>query len=142
MTDEISPREQVQAPSHRARVELLLALFADLKAQAAREFGPDPETVPQKLCRRWFDEVYVPGAGCFEPGTLKGDVSPALLAEFETEFSSDDLLQLERFHCFLELRIGMLRKSATPVDTWSETVQWGAVARNARATLELLRLAD
>lgn len=116
-------------------VFFLLFLTSESCISACSPFA-DAEKIAYELCRIWFDDIYTPGLSYFE--SLKGDFSPEAAARFEDAFDVEELVELERFHHFFELRIGMLAKKFKGAATFPQNDSWRNLLRHARQVLALL----
>ena len=126
----------VEKRDFRNEVLALLQLIARFDRQEGADLGVPLEYVPAELCRFWFDDVYVPSENYFD--APKGDISAKAVADFEANFSEDDLLALARFHRFLELRLEMLPEVEDRLKSLYQSDLWIDIMKDARNTLELL----
>jgi len=120
----------------RRRVTLFLLFFSSDRCVAAASVLLSPGRVAFDLCRLWFDDIYVPSTRYMDG--LKGDRSATDVQQFERAFSSDELLSLERFHAFLELRLDMLSDAHRRDRIFPPSDLWDNVMRDARYLAETL----
>lgn len=92
------------------------------------------EKLAFELCRVWFDEIYFPGTRYLK--AIKGDFSTAKAALFEEAFAIEELIELERFHRFFELRIEMLPDKAKCFAAFPANDLWRNLVRHASYVLE------
>lgn len=121
---------------HRDRVLLFLKLFSSTAAieRLVNAADEDGETVADRLCTLWIDELYVPGLR-YTDG-LKGDRSNDQVRDFQSQFSSSEITLLEQFHRFLELRLEMLPKRRSEETVFPRGEFWQSIMSHARRILE------
>lgn len=95
-----------------------------------------PDTVAEKLCALWIDDLYVPGLRFRDGMSLKADRTEAALRTFEAQFSNHELELFEQFHRFLELRLEMLPKRLQEERVFPRGEFWQAIISHARRILE------
>lgn len=106
-----------QTPRDRV-VVFLLFLTSDSCLRILSQHLP-PERIAFEMCRVWFDEIYVPGNRYMDG--FKGDWNAADVAAFSEHFSDEELAALERFHAFLDLRLGMV--TSPTGDMWQNIIR-------------------
>ncbi|RMI09756.1 MAG: hypothetical protein D6681_06765 [Calditrichaeota bacterium] len=122
--------------SIRDQVILFLILLTSERCQALLHPFLSPERTAYELLRLWFDDIYAPGTRYME--TLKGDFSEAAVARFEEAFDVEELVSLERFHHFLELRLEMLPEQERRKRVFPLTDSWRHIQKDARYLLQEL----
>ncbi len=95
-----------------------------------------PEKLGYELCRIWFDEIYAPGTRYLE--TLKGDYCAEETRRFEACFEVEELVELERFHRFFELRLEMLSRLQPEAGAFPQNQSWQNLIKHAAYLVEEL----
>ncbi len=111
----------------------LLFLTSDACLEACDEIMPR-EKLAFELCRIWFDEIYAPGQSYLE--SIKGDFSPEDVEAFEEAFEVEELIDLERFHHFFELRMKMLAEKYKRDSSFPDNDMWRNLTRSAAHVLK------
>jgi len=129
--NDISPQET------RERVIFFLLLMTSKDAlDACQEFFPQ-EKLAFELSRLWFDEIYTPGLSYLDD-SLKGDYSEEKIRQFEDAFEVEEIIELERFHRFFELRIEMLQAKHKKAGNFPESDLWRNMVKHASYLLQAL----
>lgn len=118
----------------RERVLLFLIFLGSESCQSAAERVVPRAHTAFALCRLWFDDVYWPSPRYMDG--FKGDPDPERTERFESVFDVEELVDLERFHAFLELRLDMLSARSRQEERFPESDLWRNVMRDARYLAE------
>lgn len=114
----------------------LLLITSEDALNACQEFFPQ-EKLAYELCRTWFDEIYAPGLSYLDD-SLKGDFSEEKVRQFEEAFDVEEIIELERFHRFFELRVEMLHARQKSAAGFPEDDMWRNLVKHAAYLLEAL----
>ena len=118
----------------RDRVIDFLLLFTSEKCRKALSVSMPPQRVAYELARIWFEEIYVPSIRYLD--SLKGDYSENDVAAFEESFDVEELVTMERFHRFFELRFDMLAERVKSSGEFPQTESWQNIIKDAGYLLE------
>jgi hypothetical protein len=130
-SDDIPPKEI------RERVIFFLLFMSSKDAlDACQEFFPQ-EKLAFELSRLWFDEIYTPGLSYLDE-SLKGDFSEEKVRQFEDAFEVEEIIELERFHRFFELRVEMLQAKHKNAGRFPENDMWRHLVKHASYVLRAL----
>ena len=126
----------------RDRVIDFLLLFSSEKCRMALAMTMPAERVAYELAKIWFEQIYTPSIRYLD--SLKGDYSEQAVAEFEEAFDVEELITMERFHRFFELRFDMAAARVTASGEFPQTESWQNIIKDAGYLLEELipRAAD
>lgn len=113
----------------RERVTVFLAFLTSEKCRAACREHARPQELAAALTRLWFDEIYVPGESTFSG--IKPVMDADLVRSFESSFTESELLALERFHGFFELRLNFLSNRLYGRAFFPENDSWRALLDHA-----------
>lgn len=130
-----SHTENTAAKETRERVLLFFLIMTSEACQRLLHDLAPAEEINYKLCRLWFDEIYKPGLSYLD-NSLKGDYSKQAVREFEEAFEVEELIELERFHRFFELRLEMQINQKPGVFPNNES--WQNLVSHAKKILEML----
>lgn len=122
------------AQETRARVIVFLALLTSEALWTAGCQLLQPGRLAFELCRLWLDEIYTPGIRYLDG--LKGDRCEEAAARFQACFTPEERAALERFHCFLELRMDMLPETDRQRAFFPQNDSWENLVRDAAYLLE------
>ncbi len=126
----------------RDRVVDFLLLFSSEKCRKALAMTMPAERVAYELARIWFEQIYTPSIRYLD--SLKGDFSEQAVVEFEEAFDVEELITMERFHRFFELRFDMIASRVKASGEFPQTESWQNIIKDAGYLLEELipRAAD
>ncbi len=120
----------------RERVIFFLLFLTSQDAQQTFHRQVRPEKLAYELCRIWVEEIYAPSERYLT--SLKGDYSKKKAAAFEDCFEVEELISLERFHRFIELRFDMLPEKYKQTQIFPINASWENITKDANYLLEEL----
>ncbi len=120
----------------RERVIAFLLFLTSERCFETLEKFVAPEKLGYELCRIWFDEIYAPSERYLE--TLKGDYSEQKTRDFEKCFDVEELIEMERFHRFFELRLDMLSKKHKNRAAYPQSNSWKNLIKHAKYLVQEL----
>ncbi len=120
----------------RDRVIFFFLLLASEKTREQLYAVLSPEELAYELCRLWFEEIYLPSRRYIRG--WKGDFSPDSAERFYQAFSDEENEILDRFHCFLELRMDMIPDEHLAQKRIPQNDLWHNIVRHADHVLKAL----
>lgn len=122
--------------THRERIVLFLAFLTSRECLDLCKRAANSEEVAATLSGIWFDDLYVPGESYLN--AVKGDRRDDEVLRFQASFTEGELLALERFHGFFELRASFLSNSRHGRAHFPENDSWRGLLRHAEHLLSEL----
>lgn len=113
----------------RRRVIAFLLFFTSDECFALLETFVPGEKLAVELSRIWFDDIYSPGTRYLN--AIKGDFSDEKSSLFEQCFDVEELVELERFHHFFELRLDMFSNEFRATGAMPQNDSWQNLRKHA-----------
>lgn len=124
------------SPRDRERVVVFLGFLTSEKCRKACARHAQPEIVAATLTRLWFEEIYVPSE------TIIDSIEPVPdsddCARFRDCFNTEELVALERFHGFFELRLNFLTNQIYGKAFFPDNDSWRSLIDHAKYVLSEL----
>lgn len=123
-------------PRDRERIIVFLGFLSSEKCRDVCSRHAQPEMLAAILTRMWFEEIYVPSETAID--SIKPDLDPVECERFRGCFSAEELVALERFHGFFELRLNFLTNQVYGKAFFPENDSWQSLIDHAKYVLSEL----
>lgn len=112
---------------------VFLGFLTSEKCRKACSKHARPELLAAMLTQLWFEEIYVPSETAING--IKPVPAPEDCRRFNACFTSEELVALERFHGFFELRLDFLTNQIYGRAFFPENSSWRSILEHAKYVL-------